>query len=361
MGIFKQIQSMGHEEVVFCHDTESGLKAIIAIHDTTLGPALGGCRLWDYASEDEAINDVLRLSRGMTYKAACAGLSLGGGKSVIIGDAKAIKSEQLFRAFGRFVDSLGGRYITAEDVNIKTADMAIVAKETKYATGLENTSGDPSPITALGVFHGIKASVKHKLGLDSLSGIKVAIQGAGGVGGYLASYLKEEGATVYVSDIDAERVKYMVDNYGAIATAIDDIHSQDVDVYAPCALGAIINDTTIPQIKATIIAGGANNQLLDEDKHGEMLKEKGVLIAPDYVINAGGLINVYHELKGYDVDAAKAGCAKIYDTLLDIFRTADDQGITTIAASNAIAQKIIDQHKGEAKLLSRTRDNTTFS
>jgi leucine dehydrogenase len=352
MGIYDMIGEMGHEQVVFTHDKATGLKAIIAIHDTTLGPALGGCRFWNYESDQAAITDVMRLSRGMTYKAAVAGLSLGGGKAVIIGDAKKLKSEALFRAFGRFVNSLGGRYITAEDVNVNTKDMDYVACETNYVSGLNiaGGSGDPSPVTALGVFQGIRASVKHKLKKDDLNGIRVAVQGVGAVGRYLCGYLKDAGASLVIADIDDKRVQEIAAKTGARTAGVRDIHAADVDVFAPCALGAIINDETIPQIKAPIIAGGANNQLADEARHGMMLREKGILYAPDYVINAGGLINVFHELKGYNADAAKKQAAGIYDTILQIFQEADQEGILSHQASDRIAERRIANERASVTL-----------
>lgn len=359
MAIFEKLSGTGHEQVVFCHDEATGLKAIIAIHDTTLGPALGGCRMWDYGSEEEALEDVLRLSRGMTYKAAVSGLSLGGGKSVIIGDPKKLKNEAFFRTLGRFVDSLNGRYITAEDVNIRVKDMESVALETPYVTGINSRvggSGDPSPVTAWGVFHGLKASVKYKLNKDTVKGLSVAVQGCGAVGSYLTQYLAEEGAKVYVADLNQDKVNNLVEKFGAEAVDLDKIHSLPVDVFAPCALGGILNDTTIPQLQTTIVAGGANNQLLDEEKHGGMLKEKGILYAPDYVINAGGLMNVYQELQGYDAEAARSKAAGIYDTLLDIFKQADDEGMTTIQASNKIAEDRINASR-KMKDLRSTFDN----
>lgn len=352
MGIWDQIGEMGHEQVVFSHCRTTGLKAIIGIHDTTLGPALGGTRMWNYSSDEEALTDVLRLSRGMTYKAAAAGLPLGGGKAVIIGDPKKIKSEALFRAFGRFVNSLGGRYITAEDVNINTHDMDYVSLETRFVSGLSNQhgSGDPSPVTAMGVFHGIRASVKHKLKKDSLAGLRVAVQGCGAVGMYLCQYLHEAGAKLVVSDIDDAKVQKMVDKYGAKAVHVSEIHATDVDVYAPCALGAGLNDETIPRIKAQVVAGGANNQLASEERHGAMVKERGILYAPDYVINAGGLINVYHELKGYNAEAAKKQASNIYNSLLEIYAEADKQNIPTHKASNSVAERRIAAVKGAAQI-----------
>lgn len=341
MSVFSNSSFKGHEQVVFCHDEETDLKAIIAIHDTTLGPALGGCRFWNYASDEEALHDVLRLSRGMTYKAAVTGLHLGGGKAVILGDPNQLKSESLFRAFGRFVDSLGGRYITAEDVNMSVEDIGYIGEETSHVTGVAGGSGDPSPITALGVFVGIKSAVKYKLNKDNLQGIKVAVQGIGHVGSYLCQYLNEEGAELFVHDINQKRVDDVVKKYGAKSVSGDKIHSADVDVYAPCALGATLNDNTIPEIKAPIIAGAANNQLQDETVHGNQLKERGILYAPDYVINAGGLINVYHELKGYNAIKARKQTENIYNTLLRIFEEADRENISTHQASARMAEKRI--------------------
>lgn len=357
MEIFDHLSSMGHEQVLFCQDRGSGLKAIIAIHDTTLGPALGGCRMWNYASDQAALTDVLRLSRGMTYKNAVAGLNLGGGKAVIIGDAKKLKSEALFRVFGRFVDSLGGRYLTAEDVNINTSDMDHVAAETRFVTGLNRagSSGDPSPVTALGVFHGIRAAVKHQLRQDDLKGVRVAVQGAGAVGSYLCGYLHEAGAKLLVADLEASRVQALVSKFGAQAVSTEQVHAADADVFAPCALGAILNDETIPRLKAKIVAGGANNQLLDEGRHGAMLRERGILYAPDYVINAGGVINIYQELRGYDAEAARRQASGIYQTLLTVFATAASDGISTHQASDRLAEKRL-QAMRTAPTLKNQRD-----
>lgn len=360
MTIFSNRSFRDHEQVLFCNDNATGLKAIVAIHDTTLGPALGGCRFWNYSSEEEALEDVLRLSRGMTYKAAITGLNLGGGKAVIIGDAKKLKSEALFRTFGRFVNSLNGRYISAEDVNMTVKDCEYIRAETPYVTGVSNGSGDPSPVTAFGVYNGIRASVKHKLNKDSLAGIKVAVQGVGHVGTYLCEYLYADGAILYVNDINQRSVENVVKRFGATAVDETEIHSLDVDVYAPCALGGILHDETIPQIKAPIIAGAANNQLLDEDKHGKLIKERGILYAPDYVINAGGLINVYHELKGYVAEEAKKQASEIYYTLLNIYAEAEQEGIPTHVASNRIAEKRIMDMRA-MKDLRNTLDNQQWS
>ena len=344
-----------HEQVVFCKDKLSGLKAIIAIHDTTLGPSLGGCRMWNYSSDEDALTDVLRLSKGMTYKAAISDLQLGGGKSVIIGDPHKIKSEDLFKAFGRFVDSLNGRYITAEDVNIRVPDMEIVAKETEYCTGVGSGSGDPSPLTALGVFHGIRAGLHFKRGSDELKGVRVGIQGCGNVGSYLAGYLAEQGAKLFVTDINAKRVENLVNKYQATAVPLSEVHSADIDVYAPCALGGILNSDTIPNIKAKIIAGGANNQLLDETKHMKMLEDMGILYAPDYAINAAGVMNVYQELIGYDRQAVEMKAARIYKTLMTVFERSQSTGLSTIQTANEIAETKIQSGRNPNYLKSNLK------
>src|SRR5512133_564203 len=301
MQIFDTMSEMGHEQIAICHDKAAGYRGIIAIHDTTLGPALGGTRFWNYASDDDAIVDALRLARGMTYKNAVAGLNLGGGKSVIIGNNKTADREMIFRAHGRFVESLGGRYITAEDVGTSTADMDFVHMETDYVSGLAGRSGDPSPVTAHGVFRAIQASAKDRWGSDDLSSRTVAVQGCGHVGYYLAKELHEAGAKLVVTDIDAERVKRVVNEFGARGVAADELYGTTADIFAPCALGAIINDKTIPQLKVEIVAGAANNQLLEE-RHGDALERRNIIYAPDYVANAGGVINVYSELAGWTSD-----------------------------------------------------------
>jgi leucine dehydrogenase len=338
LALFDTIAEMGHEQVVMCYDKSSGYRGVIAVHDTTLGPALGGARFWKYASDEEAIIDALRLSRGMTYKNAVAGLNLGGGKSVIIGDNKTIKREMIFRAHGRFVDSLGGRYITAEDVGTNTADMDFVHMETQYVTGLANKSGDPSPVTAHGVFRSIQASAKHRWGSDSLEGKAIAVQGLGNVGYYLCKELNGARAKLIVTDIDASRVKRVVDDFKAQAVEHDSIFSVKADIFAPCALGGIINDRTLAQLRVEIVAGGANNQLLEE-RHGGALEAKGILYAPDYVANAGGVINVYSELAGWTRERSLRKADEIYDTLLGVYDLAREQGIPTYVAADRMAER----------------------
>lgn len=344
MSIFKQLQEREHEQVVFCSDIPSGLKAIIAVHNTNLGPALGGTRMWPYASDDEALKDVLRLARGMTYKAAVAGLNLGGGKAVIIGDPNKDKTEAMFRAFGRFVEGLAGRYITAEDVGTDVRDMEYVRMETKYVTGIDKAlggSGDPSPVTAFGVYVGMKASMKELTGNDSLAGKKVAVQGAGHVAQYVCEHLTKEGAKIVVCDIFPEKAKRVAENVKAEVVEPERIYDVDADVFCPCALGAVVNDETIPRFKFKIIAGGANNQLADEQKHGRMLMERGILYAPDYAINAGGLINVSNELEGYSQERALKQAEGIYDTMLKIFAISKRENVPTFEASNRLAEQRI--------------------
>lgn len=345
VSVFDQIGKHEHEQVVFCSDANSGLKAIIAIHNTTLGPALGGLRMWPYKSEAAALKDVLRLSRGMTYKAAIAGLNLGGGKAVIIGDPRKQKNEHLFRAFGRYVDSLGGRYITAEDVGMELRDMEWIRMETKYVTGIPVSlggSGDPSPYTGYGVYMGVKASAKIAFGSDSLEGKKVAVQGAGNVSYHLVKNLTKEGAKVYICDIFAEKAEHIAKEFGAEIVSPEDIYDLDVDIFSPCALGGVVNDDTIERIKAPVIAGGANNVLEDENTHGQRLIDKGVVYAPDYVINAGGLINVANELEGYNHDRASQQVTRIYDTMIDILSYSKEHNLPSIQASNILAKKRIE-------------------
>jgi leucine dehydrogenase len=343
MKIFSEISKRGHEQIVLCHDSATNLRAVIAIHNTILGPALGGCRMWPFESEEEAIFDAMRLSRGMTYKNAAAGLNLGGGKAVIIGDPNKDKSEALFRAFGRFVQSLGGRYITAEDVGTSVEDMEQIKMETDFVSGLPQEfggSGDPSPFTALGTFEGIRASVKYALKKDDLKGIRVAVQGVGHVGYYLCEMLHEAGAELIVTDIFEEKVDRAVSDFGAQAVSNDDIYSIDAEVFAPCALGAVVNDETIKRMKFKIIAGGSNNQLLDEKVHGQKLKEKKILYAPDYLINAGGVTNVFFEvIKEYDAERVTKKVKNIYNILMEVYEIADQQNITTVAAAAQLAER----------------------
>lgn len=344
-GVLAQMNQLEHEQVVHFYDRFTGLKAIVAIHNTYLGPALGGTRMWVYNNEAEALTDVLRLSRGMTYKAAISGLNLGGGKAVIIGDAKTQKNEALMRRFGKCVQSLGGRYITAEDVGIGTKDMEYIAMETEHVTGLpENLGGggDPSPVTAYGVYLGIKASTKERYGSDSLSGKKILVQGVGKVGYHLIEHLTKDGAIVYAYDISAENVNRAINDFKAKPTDAESMFDLDIDIYAPCALGATVNDESLSRLRCSIIAGAANNQLLDETRHGKMVMEKGILYAPDFLINAGGLINVSIELEGYNRELALQRTERIYDVTLNIFKLAKEQNIPTIEAAKKMAEQRID-------------------
>ena len=340
MKLFDTIAGMGHEQLVVCQDSASGYRGIIAIHSTVLGPALGGTRFWSYASDEDAIVDALRLARGMTYKNAVAGLNLGGGKSVIIGDNKTTSRELLFRAHGRFVESLGGRYITAEDVGTSTADMDFVHMETDFVSGLAGRSGDPSPVTAHGVFRAIQASAKERWGTDDVSSRTISIQGCGHVGYYLAKELHEAGAKLVVTDIDAERVKRAASEFRARAVGPDEIYGVEADIFAPCALGAVINDLTIPQLKVAVVAGAANNQLLEE-RHGDELERRGILYAPDYVANAGGVINVYSELAGWTSARSFRKADEIYDTILRVFSIAKEEKIPNYVAADRLAEQRI--------------------
>jgi leucine dehydrogenase len=340
MDFFTQIGEHDHEQVVFCQEPSCGYKGIIAIHNTVLGPALGGTRYWNYNNDQEAFIDALRLSRGMTYKASVAGLNLGGGKSVILGDPRSTNREEIFRAHGRFVETLKGRYITAEDVGTSVDDMEFVAMETEHVTGRAQTSGDPSPVTAYGVYRGIKAAAMAKYGSDSLSGKRVTVQGVGHVGYYLCQNLASEGARLVVTDIDQERVQRIVHEFGAEAVAPDAIYGVEADIYAPSALGATVNDDTIPLLKVSIVAGAANN-VLGEARHGDDLHARGILYAPDYVINAGGLINVYGELNGWTAERSMRKAGDIYTTLLRIFELSANAGLPTYVAADRIAEERI--------------------
>jgi leucine dehydrogenase len=343
--IFGQITTMDHEQLVVCQDQFTGLKALIAIHNTVLGPALGGTRMWPYASEEEAITDVLRLSRGMTFKNALAGLNLGGGKAVIIGDPK-LKTEAFVRRFGRFVESLGGRYVTAEDVNMKTSDMEYISMETRHVTGLpelKGGAGDPSPVTAFGVYMGIKAAAKKAFGSDSLTGKKIGVQGVGQVGKYLIDYLVKEGAEILITDIFEAKLKEIARATGATVVDPNVIYDLPMDIYAPCALGASINDQTIDRLKCAVVAGAANNQLKDEARHGQILMDRGIVYAPDFLINAGGVINVGAEYYGdYHKDTVFAQTEKIYDTCMGILNKSEKESIPPQQAAIEVAKARIE-------------------
>ena len=338
MEFFETLADMGHEELLLASDPSCGYRGIIAVHSTRLGPALGGTRFWQYDSDEDAIIDALRLSRGMTYKNAVAGLDLGGGKSVIIGDNRTTDRENIFRAHGRAVESLGGRYITAEDVGTGTADMDFVNMETEHVAGLKHKSGDPSPVTAHGVFRAIQASAKNRWGSDDLQGKVVTILGVGNVGRYLAKELHEAGAKLIVSDIRPERAAKVASETGAQVVDGDAIISAKADIFAPCALGGIINDETLPKLKVEVIAGGANNQLLEE-RHGRVLEEMGMQYTPDYVANAGGVINVFGEVAGWDSDRALRKADEIYDTVLSVFEIARTDGIPSYEAADRLAER----------------------
>jgi leucine dehydrogenase len=352
--VIAQMSLFNHEQLLFCNDNATGLKAIIAIHNTVLGPSLGGTRFWNYNNEHEALTDVLRLSRGMTYKSSVAGLNLGGGKAVIIGNPKKLKNEALLRRFGKFVDSLGGKYITAEDVAMTSRDMELINMETDHVSGLpENMggSGDPSPVTAYGVYVSMKASAKETWGNESLTGKKILVQGIGHVGEVLVNHLTQEGAKVFINDISEERLKEVATKYKAEVVSADKMFDLDIDIYAPCALGATVNDTTLAKLKCKIICGAANNQLADEVIHGEMVGNKGILYAPDYVVNAGGIINVYYELEGYNRERAMAHAEKIYDTTFNLFQLAKKEGLPTYMAAN---------HLGEQRIAAIARINAVL-
>jgi leucine dehydrogenase len=345
--VIETMQKGGHEQVVHFYDHSTGLKAIIAIHNTWLGPALGGTRMWAYNNEQEALTDVLRLSRGMTYKAAITGLNLGGGKAVIIGDSRTHKSEALMRRFGKFVDGLAGRYITAEDVGVNTRDMEYIAKETQHVTGLPEFlggGGDPSPVTAYGVYLGMKASSKEVFSSDSLNGKKILVQGTGKVGQHLVDHLVKEGAIVYINDINKDNLSLVTGNHPSVEVVESNtMFNLDIDIYAPCALGATVNSESLERLKCSIIAGAANNQLADELVHGTMCREKGILWAPDFLINAGGLINVSVELEGYNRDRAMSATENIYQAAQNVFKMAKDQNLTTIEAAKQVAEKRIEE------------------
>lgn len=350
--VFGQISFDGHEQIVFCHCKDSGLKAIIGIHNTVLGSALGGTRMWNYTSEWEALNDVLRLSRGMTYKSAISGLDLGGGKAVIIGDSKKDKTPELIKAFAHYVHSLSGRYITAEDVGTTTPDMDLIHTITPHVTGISESlggSGNPSPVTAYGVFVGLKAAAKFQFGTDDLAGKKIFVQGVGNVGETLVKHLSEAGADITITDITRERVEEIAKKYNTKIYEGNDLYAEEMDIYAPCALGATVNTETIQKLKAKVIAGAANNQLAQEQIHGKMLQEKGIVYAPDFLINAGGIINVFGEIAKYDAQEALRRTENIYNTTLDILNRAKEHNITTHQAAMAMAEERIERKKNEQK------------
>lgn len=340
--VIAQMSKYNHEQLLFCNDNATGLKAIIAVHNTTLGPALGGTRMWTYNNEMEALNDVLRLSRGMTYKNSISGLNLGGGKAVIIGDARSMKSEALFRRFGKFVNSLGGKYITAEDVGISPIDMTWVSMETNHVVGLPGKSGDPSPVTAHGTYVGMKACAKEQFGTDSLAGKKVAVQGVGHVGEYLVESLAKEGAEIYITDIHEPTLKRVAETYGAKVVGLEEIYDVDMDIYAPCALGATVNDETLRRLKCSIIAGAANNQLKNEQIHGKAVMERGMIYAPDFALNAGGVINCYSEVKGLPGQWAMNKAEEIYGTISNIVKRSIAENVPTYQIANKMAEERIE-------------------
>lgn len=338
MNLFDHPEFSGHEQVVFNRDDAAGLRAIIAIHNTNRGPALGGCRMWPYADEAAALEDALRLSRGMTYKAAMAGLGLGGGKAVIIGDARTDKTGSMMRAFGRAVDRLNRRYITAEDVGTTVADMDAIKTVTDHVVGVTGGAGDPSNSTAHGVYIGMLAAVRHKLGRDTLDGLHVAVQGVGHVGRFLCDRLHKAGVRLSVTDIDPAALERAEQDFGAAVAAPDEIYGLDCDLFAPCALGAVVNDDTLPRLKCPIVAGSANN-VLGEARHGADLRRAGILYAPDYVINAGGLIDVARFALGFDIESARGKLRRIDGTLTEIFARADAEGRPNAEVADAIAEE----------------------
>ncbi len=344
--VFETISERNHEQVVYCNDPSSGLRAIIAIHNTALGPALGGCRMYPYKNEEDALIDVLRLSRGMTYKASIANLNLGGGKAVIIADPEKDKSEVLLRSFGKFVDSLNGKYITAEDVGMSVHDMEYIRMETEYVTGIKRAmggSGDPSILTALGLYIGMQAALKKKLNILNMKGLKVGVQGLGKVGYYLCNHLKDAGAEIYGYDVDKDRLNKAIEDFGLIPISNDELLSMDLDIFSPCALGAIVNPNSIKTLKCSIIAGAANNQLEKESRDSKLLLKKGIMYVPDYVINSGGLMNVANELQGYNKEKARYQVEGIYHILMRIFDYAIANDISTLEAANHLAERRISE------------------
>lgn len=340
--VIAAMSQYNHEQLLFCNDNATGLKAIIAVHNTVLGPALGGTRMWMYNNEIDALQDVLRLSRGMTYKNSISGLNLGGGKAVIIGDSRTMKSEALFRRFGKFVNSLAGKYITAEDVGISPQDMSWVNMETNHVAGLPGKSGDPSPVTAYGTYMGMKACAKKQFGNDSLTGKKIAVQGVGHVGEYLVKHLVEENAEVFITDIHEPTLKRIAEEYGVKVVGLDEIYDIDMDIYAPCALGATVNDNTLKRLKCSIIAGAANNQLADEKIHGEEVLQKGIIYAPDFALNAGGVINCYAEVADETASWAMNKAEQIYDTIGSIIERSSKENVPSYAIANKLAEERIN-------------------
>jgi len=354
------MEEHNYEQLCFFQDRDTGLKAITCIHNTVLGPSLGGTRFWNYNNEDEAVEDVLRLARGMTYKSSLAGLALGGGKSVILGDASVlrkdpIKREAFWRAFGRYIEGLSGRYITAEDVGTSTQDMVYVNMETSNVVGLPGRSGDPSPFTALGTYKSMQACCKHVYGDMSLTGKTVAVQGVGNVGYYLCELLHKDGANIIISDVNEERIKKCVDDFGVKVVGVDDIYSVDCDIYAPCALGATVNCITIPVLKCKIVCGGANNQLKKAKIHGKALQDRGIIYAPDFLTNAGGVINVSYELAegGYNKEAALRDIERIYRRMRDILRISEEKGQLTFETADQMAEERIEAVRNIKSILTR--------
>lgn len=346
--VFAMMEPMEHEQVMFFNDKETGLKGIIAVHNTVLGPSLGGCRIWNYEHESDALWDVLRLSRGMTFKSSISGINLGGGKAVIISNPRLQHDEAYWRRFGKFVDSLSGKYITAEDVGTSTEIISMIMKETKHVTGKPVSAGgtgDPSPVTAYGVFLGLKAAVKEATGSDSLQGKKVAVQGVGHVGYTVVKHLKESGAEVFVCDINQKNLEAVSKDFKVTVVNPNDIYDLDVDIYSPCALGATVNSETIPRLKCSIIAGAANNQLADESIHGHQLMDKGILYAPDFLINAGGVINIYRELEHLTVEDTNKLVENIYPRTLEIFKKSKTENLTPQEAAMKIAMERIETEK----------------
>ena len=342
--IFTLIERYGHQNILFCHDKSVGLKAIITIHDTTLGPAIGGTRMMAYRTEEEAIEDSLRLSKGMTYKAAITGVNLGGGNAVIIGDNRLQKTEVLLRRFGQFVNQLNGSFIASLDVGTTPRDMEYLRMETPHVAGLPKSvggSGDSSPFTAKSVYYGIKAGIKEYFGNDSLAGRKIVVQGTGHVGERLVSLLRKENAKVFVSDIVSDRMIEVANQYGAEIISNTSLYELEADVYSPCALGGTLNDSTIPRLRCKVIAGSANNQLVDEMKHSQMLKDRGILYAPDYLINAGGLISCYSELAGYSVSRTMQLAENIYDVTRSVLQKSREDKISSLQAANQLAEQRI--------------------